>query len=169
MTVANVSAFGTSCTIVSTVTFPSGFNVSDFADDVDPIQVGNLTIRTRQMLMDGSIHTRLSANPIEVTLAVIPGSPSDKNLQVLFNASRVRQKLLPIPDFIGMMISYPDGVTSALIDGSIISGPPVRSVSMSGRIKTNQYGFVFADNATIGDSVVGTLLSVASAGLRYLG
>lgn len=168
--VANVTAFGVSCTVLSTVTFPYGFTIKeDFPDDVDPIQIGDQTVRVPQMLLDGTLYSYATAKPIEVAISVTPGSRSDSNLGIILAASKVKQQLIPIPDFITMVITYPDGVISTLINGSMVSGPPARSIQSSGRIKTNTYKMVFQDSASVGSSLVGTITSVGSAILRNLG
>lgn len=170
MTAANISAQGISCTVVSTVTFPYGFSIKeDFPDDVDPITIGNQTVRSSKMLVDGSLYTYITAKPIEVTISVLPGTKSDTNLGVILSASKVQQQLIPLPDSLSLVISYPDGVTATLIMGSMVSGPPARGVSRDGRIKTNQYQMVFQDSVTIGNSVVGSIASIASAAMKILG
>lgn len=170
MTVANISTFGTSCTVISTVTFPAGFSIKeDFPDDVEPVLVGNQTVRSVKMLMDGSLYSYIVAKHIPVDISVVAGSDSDINLRIVLDSSKIKQKLLPISDWVTLAVSYPDGEVATFIKGTILEGPPARSPGMGGRMKTNTYKFAFEDVATVGNSVLGSAVSIATTALKILG
>lgn len=158
----NVSGFGTKVTIVSTTTFPYGFTISQLSDDVDPVSIENLEVAKHQMLLNGDLLTYKTANPAIVDVSVIPGSSDDANLSVILSASRIKQQIVPIPDIVVMTIAYPDGAVSVLAKGSIISGPPARSVMASGRAKSNKYRFAFGEVVTVGQSGASTLASIGT-------
>lgn len=169
MTVANVSSFGIQATLISTVTFPYGFQLTKFPDDSDPIQVDDLTVKAFEMLMDGRLITFQVAKPVQVAISVIPGSNDDINLGVILSATQIRAKLIPIPDILILMISYPDGTISTLTSGAMISGPPARSVTSAGRLKTNTYKFVFGESTNIGSSLIGSVAGIGATGANIIG
>lgn len=161
MSVANVSGFGAQINIVSTVTFPYGFSVDQFPDDVDPIQINELTVKKYEMLIDGRMIHYGTANPVEMAVSVIAGSDNDINLGIILSAARVRRQILPIPDMIIMVVTYPDDIITTLTNGTIISGPPLRGIGVNGKIRTNTYRFAFGTSITVG---AGGLSSAASIG-----
>lgn len=138
----DVSAFGTGVTIVALQTFPMGFQLSSFADDKDPLTIQDDEVGGFEPLYDGSLFCFTKANPIKVTVSVIPGSDDDINLKVLLGAKRVKKKIDIIPDVTSMVVSYPKAGYVVFSNGSIISGPPADSIS-AGRRRGNSYTFVF--------------------------
>lgn len=145
----NISGFGTSVTVVALQTFPMGFNITEFADDQDPIDIPPIEPVGYQPLYDGSIVTFTKAAPIELTLSVIPGSEDDINLKILLQSRGVGPSILPFQDITTMVISYPDGGRVILTQGSILSGPVADSIIETARKKSNQYKFVFASVASM--------------------
>ncbi|WVW37736.1 putative structural tail fiber protein [Aeromonas phage Gekk3-15] len=169
MSISDVSGFGLKCAILSTATFPYGFSISKFPDDVDPIVISELTVRKLQMLLDGKMLSYQTANPVEVAISVIPGSPDDINLGIILSASQVKDQLIPLPDTVIMTITYPDGSTSVLADGTMLSGPAAKSVMASGRMKTSTYKFAFGASATVGNGLLSSATSLFAAGANILG
>lgn len=168
MSVANVSGFGATCNIVSTATFPYGFSLSKLADDVDPIVVEDLEIKKFEMLLDGSMLSYRTANPVLVSLSVIAGSVDDANLGIILSASQIRGKLIRLPDTIWLTVSYPDNTISTFTRGAMLSGPPAKSVLSSGRYKTSTYKFAFTDSTSAGAGAVSSLTSIGNTVLRIL-
>lgn len=143
----DVSGFGLKATIVAIQSFPMGFTVQQFSDDVDPLEIQDDVPGAYEMMYDGSLFAYTQANPILVKISVLPGSDDDVNLQILLSARRMTNKLLPISDVTSMVVSYPDGSKAIFSNGSIISGPPAASVKAEGRKKGNTYLFVFGSSA----------------------
>lgn len=162
MSVLNVSGFGSQINIVSTITFPYGFNIDQFPDDSDPIQVNDLTVKKFEMLLDGTILSYSVANPVELSISVVAGSTDDINLGVILSAARIQGQILSIPDMIIMVITYPDGAITTLSHGTILSGPPVRGISANGKIKTNTYKFAFGTSTTVGVGTAGSAAAIAA-------
>ncbi|MEG0207028.1 phage tail fiber protein [Citrobacter sp.] len=142
----DVSGFGLKATIVALQSFPMGFTVQQFADDVDPLEVQDDVPGAYEMMYDGSLFAYTQANPILVKISVLPGSEDDVNLKILLASRRMANKLLPISDVTSMVISYPDGGKSIFSNGSIISGPPADSIKQEGRKKGNSYLFAFGNS-----------------------
>ena len=141
----NVSGYGLSINIIASNTFPIGFGVTEFADDNDPLDVPSLQIGDSAMGLNGDLIAWSKANPIKVTLNVIPGSVDDRNLSILLDANRVGKGKVGARDTITMNIQYPepDGSFVQLINGIITDGMPFTAVASSGRKKTNNYQFTF--------------------------
>ena len=142
----DVSGFGLKATIVAIQTFPMGFTVQQFADDVDPLEIQDDVPGGYEMLYDGSLFAYTQANPILVKISVLPGSEDDINLKILLGARRMANKLLPISDVTSLVVSYPDGGKAVFSNGSIISGPPADSIKQEGRKKGNTYLFAFGNS-----------------------
>jgi len=139
----DVSGFGTGITIVALQSFPMGFNLSQFADDQDPLTAKDISPTGYEMLYDGSLFAFDKAAPVEVAVSVIPGSDDDLNLKILLQSKKSTPKILPLPDITSMVITYPDNGRVILSSGSILSGPVVDSITSAGRKKSNTYTFVF--------------------------
>lgn len=142
----NISGFGTSLTIIATQSFPFGFGVTKFADDVAPITHKEVEPTAYQELIDGSLFFFTQAAPVEVAISVIPGSEDDINLKILLQAQKGGIQLLPVPDVTSMVLSYPKGKVM-LTNGSIIRGPLMDSIGDTSRKNSNTYTFVFGNFA----------------------
>ncbi|WGN90789.1 hypothetical protein [Burkholderia phage vB_BglM_WTB] len=139
----DVTGFGTSILIAAIQTFPIGFELTQFADDVDPIQFENVETTGYEFLYDGTPFFFDKASVIRVTVSVVPGSEDDQNLKILLQARKGSQSIIPIPDTTTMTITYPDGGRVILATGSILTGAIADSVSTEGRRKGNSYTFAF--------------------------
>jgi hypothetical protein len=162
----DVSGFGLKATVVAVQTFPMGFTIETFADDVDPLDIADDEPGGFEMLYDGQLFAFTKANPITVKVSVVPGSEDDINLKILLASRRAANNLLPISDVTTMVISYPDGGKSVFSMGSIMSGPPADSVKQEGRKKGNTYTFVFGSSTGIQNSR--QLISEAAQGILGL-
>ncbi len=158
----NVSGFGTKITLVSTVTFPYGFQLSAFSDDVDPIDIEDYQAADHEMLLDGGMFPFQTANPIKATIRLIPNSDDDENMKIIMEAARVKQNIISLPDFIILTINYPDGSVLILSKGYIRKGPIANSIQSAGRMRSGSYELVFAEQNRIGGSVLGMVVSAAS-------
>ncbi len=143
----DISGFGIRVNVVASITFPNGFDLTQFADDVDPFDLPSIQIRDKAMGLNGDLIVWSKANPLPLTLGVIPGSDDDKNMKVLFEANRVGKGKRGVRDVITVTAVYPDETTLTLSEGTITDGPPGRGVASSGRIKSNAYQFAFENVA----------------------
>ena len=145
----DISGFGIRVTIRASVTFPSGFTVSQFADDGDPIDTPQQQIMDKAMGLNGDLIVFSKANPILATVSVIPDTDDDRNLAVLANANRVGRGKQSARDVVTMTIIYPDNSTKTLSPGVMTDAPMSTSVASAGRLKTKAYAFAF-ENVTSG-------------------
>ena len=143
----DISGFGIQVQVRASVTFPNGINVTEFSDDSDPFDLPSIQVGDSAMTLNGDLVGWRTANPIDITLNVIPGSDNDRDLAVLLEANRVARGKVPARDVITIVAVYPDERTLTLSEGIITNGPPGVSVASSGRLKTNAYMFRFQDKA----------------------
>ena len=141
----DVSASGLVLTLTASVTFPQGFQITELADDTDPFDIPDIAVATAAMGLNGDLVAFSSPAPITPTLAVIPGSPADVNLGILYDANRAAKGRKTARDVLTLVGNYPDGSTITLTGGIITSGNPGKSVASAGRIKTVAYVFAFED------------------------
>ena len=140
----NISGFGLQVQLVASVTFPTvGFPITQFADDADPFDLPSLQVADGAMGLNGDLITWAKANPIKITLNVIPGSPEDILLGILLEANRPGLGKSVARDVITMTGIYPDGTFISLINGTITDGLPGNSVASEGRLKSKSYAFSF--------------------------
>ncbi len=139
----DVSGFGTGIIVVALQSFPMGFKLSQFADDIDAIDAREVEPTGYEMLFDGDLFAFDKAAPIEVTIGVIPGSDDDINLKILLQSKHGAKSFLPLPDVTSMVITYPDGGRIILSNGTILKGALVDSINPQARRKGNKYTFVF--------------------------
>lgn len=141
----DISGFGLRITIAASNTFPSGFSVTQFADDGDPLDMPSLQLADKAMGLNGNMATWSKANPIPMTINVMPGTDDDRNLQVLASANRAAAGRRPARDLITATVVYPDGTTFRLMRGKITDSPFGNSVASAGRFKSKPYVFAFED------------------------
>ncbi|EKY3117293.1 phage tail fiber protein [Cronobacter turicensis] len=139
----DVAGFGLQARLIASKTFPSGFTITAFADDADPFDLPALQINDAAMGLNGDMVVWSKANPISISLAVIPGSDDDKNMAVVFEANRAARGKRPAKDVITLVGIYPNGSTITLTPGVVFDGLPGNSVASAGRLKTKVYNFRF--------------------------
>lgn len=161
----NISGLGLGITILALQSFPMGFSLSQFADDINPFEVEEIEPVGYDMLYDGSLFAFDKAAPVLLTIGLIAGTADDINCKVLLQARKASSGIIPLPDITSMVVTYGDGGRLLLSNGTILKGPLGDTIQASGRKKGNQYTFVFgsfngAQNATevlssIGQTIVG--------------
>ena len=139
----DISGFGLQLRVIASKTFPAGFSVTQFADDADPLDLPELTIGETAMGLNGDLINWGKANPISVSVSVIPGQDDDLNLAILHEANRIGRGKKGARDIITLVGVYPDGKVITLSGGKLISGPPASSVASAGRMKSKTYNFQF--------------------------
>ncbi len=144
----DVSGFGVRARLVASVTFPAGITVTQFADDADPVDAPSQQVADKAMGVNGDMVVWSKANPLLVTLNVIPNSDDDKDLAVLLNANRPARGKFPARDEITLVVMNPDGSSTTYVRGVITDGMPGQSVASAGRFKSKSYAFAFEDLST---------------------
>lgn len=139
----DISAFGIQVQVIASETFPAGINITQFADDADPFDSPSIQVRDKAMGVNGDLVTWSKANPLPVTINVVPMSEDDMNLGVLLEANRVGKGKLGARDVIDIIAIYPDGSVAAFTQGTITDGSSVHSAQSSGRMKSKAYQFSF--------------------------
>lgn len=139
----DISGFGLQLRVIASKTFPAGFSVTQFADDADPLDLPELAIGETAMGLNGDLINWGKANPIPVSVSVIPGQDDDLNLAILHEANRIGRGKKGARDIITLIGVYPDGKVITLSGGKLISGPPASSVASAGRMKSKTYNFQF--------------------------
>lgn len=139
----DISTFGARVQLVASQTFPSGVSLTQFADDADPFDTPAMQIRDKAMGANGDLIVWSKANPIIVTLSLVPASEDDDNMGVLFEANRVGKGKQGALDMVSITVIYPDGQTVSFTGGAITDGMPANSASSAGRMKSKVYTFAF--------------------------
>lgn len=141
----DISGFGTRLVVKASNTFPVGFEVSNFADDANPIDIPGIEISGSAMGLNGNLITWNTANPLLATINVVPNSEEDLNLALVGESNRSSIGKLPARDVITVFVAYPDGSTLTLKSGKMQNYMPGKGVASSGRYVTKAYQFVFED------------------------
>lgn len=141
----DISASGISCTFTFSKTYPNGVQVNDWADDADPFDMPALIIAAVAMNVNGQMVSWSAPQPLLPTINVIPGSQSDIDLQIAFEANRPAAGKRISQDIVSVVATYPDGSTVTLSNGKMLSGAPGKSVANAGRLKSKPYAFAFQD------------------------
>ncbi len=145
----DISGFGIQVRIIALPTFPTGFTVTQFADDADPFDIASQVIAETAMTLNGDLVTWSSATPIPVTLNVIAGSDDDRNLSILYSANRVGIGKIVSRDIITMIGTYPDGRSITLTNGKLVEGMAGNSIASAGRFKSKPYIFQFENKVEV--------------------
>lgn len=144
----DVSGFGTQINLLASRTFPAGINITEFADDADPLDMASIQIADKTMGLNGDLITWSKATPLPMVINVIPGSESDRNLQVLAESNRVGKGKASNRDIITAVVIYPDGTTVTLIGGKITDAMMGNGIASSGRLKSKAYAFSFENRVS---------------------
>lgn len=141
--VNDISGVGTIITLQASNTYPTPIQLTQFADDADSLDVGNVEIAQTAMGMNGNLVAWPHAQPVPLTLNIVPESVDDQALQVLANNNRVAQGKISANDIITITAFYPDGRKVAWTGGKLTSAAFGNGISNNGRLKTKQYSFMF--------------------------
>ena len=139
----NISGFGLIVNVRASRTFPLGIPLTQFADDADPLDIPGLQIADSAMGLNGDLIGWSKANPIKVTLNILPNTTDDIEMSILFEANRVGRGKIGARDIITMTLLYPSGNFVTLTPGMITDGSPSSAVASAGRLKTKSYSFTF--------------------------
>jgi len=139
----NISGFGTVLNLVASSSFPSGFTITQFTDDTDPIDIAPMDLGDTAMGVNGDLIVWNKATAIKVTLSVIPDSDDDINLGILAENNRVGKGKISARDEITLTKISPDGRHTTFSNGILTNAPIGTSIAGSGRAKTKVYTFAF--------------------------
>lgn len=145
----NISGFGIVVNIKASNTFPVGFDLTQFADDADPFDTPSQQVADVAMGLNGHMVTWSVANPLQLTVNIIPNGTDDTNMGILLEANRVALGKRSARDEITLTATYPDGKIVTWQGGAITDGIPANSIASSGRMKTKPYILKF-ENKTGG-------------------
>src|SRR5262249_55612382 len=137
----DITGFGTIINIIASTTFPVGFQVTQLADDSDPLDFAAVQIGDTAMGVNGDLIAWARAVSLPMVLNVIPGSQDDINLPLLANVNRVGKGKASPYDLITATVIYPDGTQVTLTGGKMTNAPFGKSISSAGRLKTRSYAF----------------------------
>lgn len=139
----NISGFGLQIILLANVTFPFGIPLTQFADDTDPFDVPSLQIADSAMGLNGDLLSWSKANPIKITMAMVPAGLDDTLLSILLEANRVGRGKAGSQDIITLNVIYPDNRFISYTQGIITDGLPGNAVSSAARLKSKPYSFSF--------------------------
>lgn len=129
--------------VVASNTFPAGFEVSQFADDADPLDFPTVKIGDSAIGPNGDLVAWNMAAKIPLNLNVVPTGTDDDNLSALFNANFPGRGKVAANDKITIVGVYQSGKTVTLSQGVCIQFMPADSGVSTGRLKTKPYSFEF--------------------------
>ena len=139
----DISGYGSSVNLVASLTFPQGFDITEFADDADPFDTPDMKIGDGKVGLNGTLLTWTTATALMVAVSVVPNSIDDNNLAILFEANRAGKGKAPVRDVITLTQILPNGSQQQFAPGKIVEGPPGPSISSAGRFKSKTYKFIF--------------------------
>lgn len=139
----DISGVGFHVRLVASKTYPSGVDLTAFADDADPFDAPSVKIAEGGMGLNGDLVTWSKAAPTTVTINLIPNSTDDQNLTILGDANRPQKGKTVAGDEITMTGTYPDGSTITLGGGKLTDYVPGKPIASAGRMKSKPYVFMF--------------------------
>ena len=142
---SDISAAGVSITLVASKTFPAGITLTQFSSDSDPFDFADITIGEAEMNVNGELVTYSTANPVPVSLSMIPDSDDDKNMSILLRENTQSRNHRSVRDVFTLTVNYPDGERATAINGKMLSGTPSAGVTSAKRKKSKSYGFNFEE------------------------
>ena len=112
--------------------------------DTDPFDIGDIDVGDAEIGNNGDMIYWQTANPVDITLALIPATPEHELLALILQLNRVEKGRLSVKDKITMTRTLPNGEVVVLSQGRILSGSVAPALTSSGRLKTPTYKFRFA-------------------------
>jgi len=139
----NIAAYGSELALKASNTFPVGITLSQFADDTDPFDIPSIQLADKAKGVNGDLIIWSTANPIIISIAVIPGSEDDRNLSILAQANNPSAGGSLANDEITLTGIYPDNSTIVASKGAITDAMIGNSIASAGRKKSKVYMFAF--------------------------
>lgn len=163
----DISTAGSGITIFSLNSFPMGFQLKAFADDVEAFAIDPTEVSGFEKLYDGNIFSFDKTSPILLSVGVIPNTEDDINLKIILQKRKSSPSILPILDTVTMVVSYTDGGRVVFSNGTILGGSLADSLASRGRKKSNEYHFAFGSFDGF-QSYRQTLANVVQTGISLL-
>ena len=142
----DISALGIKATLVAVPSYPTGFTMTQFADDGDSLNIPDMTIMQSGMGVNGDMVVWRTAVPYEVDINLIPGTDDCKNMENLFKLNMTQKNKISSKDVLTLIIEHSSGKIDVLTHGYIIGGKPAQDYSANGRAKTRTFRMVFENN-----------------------
>lgn len=139
----DISAMGIKATLIAAPSYPTGITITHFADDGDSLGVADMTIMQSGMGVNGDMVVWRTAQPVPITINVIPNTPECRDLENLFKLNMTQKNKVSSKDVCTLTVEHPDGRIDVLTHGYITGGKPVQDYSANGRAKTRSFSFVF--------------------------
>ena len=145
----NISGVNSTLRLVFDVTFPAGFTVSEWADDADALDTPVRDLAEGGMGSGGDAVFWAVPKILEVTINIIPGCPSDINLQIAATANTAARGRIVAGDTVtATWVNNNNGKIVTFNGGRLTKAPPADSVSQNSKLKSKQYAFMFESVTT---------------------
>ena len=142
----DTSSIGVHVFLKASQTFPKGITFSAFPEDGDVGTTGETDIASSTSGVNGDLIWWKTVNGIEVQVPLIPNTPEEALMDILYQANRGAKNRFPKKDVIRMVVTNPvTGVPKTYKNGFIRTGNVGKTYGGDGRIKTINYGFTFED------------------------
>ena len=146
----DISGFGLRVLIVATESFPVGFELTQFADDADPLDLPEVQLGDSAMGLNGDLVTWSTASPIPMNINLIPDSDDERNMAALAELNRVGKGKKAVLDEITATVIYPNNPIHVVLNGGkLVASLGGTSIASSGRKKSKSYNFVFENKVGI--------------------
>ena len=139
----DISAIGIKFFLKASITFPIGFEITEFPSDQDPLDASQVAIGEYSMGVNGDMIMIRKAQGLEISFSLIPGTEADLAMQIIANANRVAKNKQSHSDVLTLSVMYPDGTVKVLTNGILLEAPFLTSVSSGGGFKMNTYRMAF--------------------------
>lgn len=140
------SSIGVRVFLIASVTFPRGITFQAFPEDGDVGTNGEIDIASSASGVNGELIWWKTVTGIQTQVPLIPNTPEEALMDMLFQANRGAKNRFPKKDIITMVVTNPvTGVVSTYKNGYVRNGNVGYTYGGDGRIKTKNYGFTFED------------------------
>lgn len=139
----DISSFGIGVHLIASVTYPNGIQLSEFADDADPVDSPSIDLAAVAMGVNGDLLSWSVATALPVSVSLIPEGVDDQNLRTLARRNLATKGRTPSRDVIRIVIVLPNGTRSVFSAGRLVNAPVTSSSASAGRLKSNTYSMMF--------------------------
>ena len=127
--------------VITNILFPGGRTIDEAADDVAFINVSRPTLGNVQVGLNGHQVDWDVANVLQIDVAVIPNSGSDKALKLISTGGRIQGGSIPTPIYSTISIVEADGTSNTYVNMKLTDGDIANSTSTDGSLATRTYTF----------------------------
>jgi len=145
----DVSSNGLIVHVIASETLPTGFPITNFADDGDSIDVPATPLADKAMGPNGDLVTWAKASPVNLTINIIPNSLEDRLMSLIANANRAGKGKQSANDIITVIAYFPSGSVHTYANGRITDSSPGNSATSAGRMKSKPYTFTFENSVGV--------------------